>query len=261
MMVIKKHKPTLIIADDEKDILEFLYDDLEEEYHVLKAENGKAVLDLLEDNSVQLIISDIMMPVMDGFQLCAELKSNINFSHIPLILLTAKNTIGSKIKGLEEGADAYIEKPFSPAHLHAQIKSLLENRAKVQSHFYRLPLVPINTMGYTNMDKEFLDKINNLIIENLAYEDLSVEFLSDKLNISRATLYRKLEEVSDLTPNELINVSRLKKAAQLLIQGSHKIFEAAYAVGFNSQTHFGRNFKKQFGVTPSEYINSNKKKP
>src|SRR5699024_5528374 len=188
MMVINKHKATVIVVDDEKDILEFLSDDLEDDYRVLKAENGRVALDLLNDNSVQLMISDIMMPVMDGFQLCAELKSNIHYSHIPLILLTAKNTVSAKIKGLEEGADAYIEKPFSPAHLHAQIKSLLENRAKVQSQFYRLPLVPISTMGYTRMDKEFLDKINNLIIENLAYEDLSVEFLSDRLNISRATL-------------------------------------------------------------------------
>src|SRR5699024_9000752 len=163
MNIEKAPKPTLIIADDETDILEFLTDDLEEDYHILPAANGKEVMELLENNSVQLIISDIMMPEMDGYELCAALKSNIEYSHIPLILLTAKNTLESKIKGLEEGADAYIEKPFSPAHLQAQIQSLLSNRFKIRLYFHNSPLVPINSMAYTNTDKEFLDQINQLI--------------------------------------------------------------------------------------------------
>lgn len=258
MNIEKAPKPTLIIADDETDILEFLTDDLEEDYHILPATNGKEVMELLENNSVQLIISDIMMPEMDGYELCAALKSNIEYSHIPLILLTAKNTLESKIKGLEEGADAYIEKPFSPAHLQAQIQSLLSNRFKIRLYFHNSPLVPINSMAYTNTDKEFLDQINQLITDNLINKDLSVEFLAEKLHISRATLYRKIKGVSDLTPNELINLSRLKKAAELLQQGHLKIFEVAYAVGFNSQTHFGRNFQKQFGLTPSEYAKKDK---
>lgn len=250
----KDRKPTLIIADDEVDILDFLTDDLEEDYHILQATNGKEVMGILKNSSVQLIISDIMMPVMDGYELCNTLKSNIEYSHIPLILLTAKNTLESKIKGLEEGADAYIEKPFSPAHLQAQIQSLLSNRFKIRRYFHNSPLAAINTMAHSNTDTKFLDQINKLITDNLTYKDLSVEFLAEKLHISRATLYRKIKGVSDLTPNELINLSRLKRAAELLHQKDLKIFEVAYAVGFNSQTHFGRNFQKQFGLTPSEYI-------
>lgn len=253
-------KPTIIIADDHEEILDFIADDLSIEYHTLKAINGKEVLDLLLENTVQLIISDVMMPVMDGFELCRTLKSNVEFSHIPVLLLTAKNTLQSKIQGLEEGADAYIEKPFSPAHLLAQIQSLLNNRNNVHQYFANSPLAHINTMAYNKWDKVFLEKINSLIHENITSENLDVEYLAQKLNMSRPTLYRKIKAISDLTPNDLINISRLKKAAELLCGGEYKIYEVAYLVGYSSQTHFGRNFQKQFGMTPTEYMEKQRSK-
>ncbi len=255
----KKQKPTIIIADDHEEILDFIAEDLSIDYKTLKAANGQEVLNLLKEYSVHLIISDIMMPIIDGHELCKILKSNVEFSHIPLILLTAKNTLQSKIKGLEEGADAYIEKPFSPNHLQAQIQSLLTNRNKVRSFFSHSPLAHINTMAYTQADKIFLERINNLIHENITSKDLDVSQLAEMLHMSRPTLYRKIKAVSNLTPNDLINISRLKKAAELLCQRRYKIFEVAYMVGYSSQTHFGRNFQKQFGMTPSEYIEQQKK--
>lgn len=253
-------KPTIIIADDEEDILDFIADDLSTGYNTIKATNGKEVLELLENNMVQLVISDIMMPFVDGYELCRLIKSNVEYSHIPVIMLTAKNTIQSKIKGLEDGADAYIEKPFSPAHLQAQIQSLLNNRLKVRDFYARSPLAHINTMAYNKADKAFLEKINEVISENIENENIDVEKLASLMNMSRPTLYRKIEAISNLTPNMLINISRLKKAAELLTEGDYRIYEVAYMVGYNSQTQFGRNFQKQFGITPSEYIEQVKNK-
>lgn len=253
-------KSTIIIADDHQEILDFIADDLEDNYYILKATNGQEVMALLKENNVQLIVSDVMMPLMDGYELCRATKSDIEYSHIPIILLTAKNTLQSKIKGLEEGADAYIEKPFSPAHLQAQINSLLTNRNKVREFFMSSLLSHIDTMAYNNADKLFLEKLNQIIQQNMENPDLNVENLASSMHMSRPTLYRKIKAISDLTPNDLINITRLKKAATLLSSGEYKIFEIAYMVGYNSQTHFGRNFQKQFGMTPSEFIELQKRK-
>lgn len=253
-------KPTLIIADDNQEILDFIADDLGDHYHTLKATNGQEVLDLLAEQTVHLVVSDVMMPILDGYELCREIKSNVEYSHIPIVLLTAKNTLQSKIKGLEEGADAYIEKPFSIAHLQAQIHSLLANRNKVRTFFANSPLAHINTMAHNRADEMFLEKLNHLIHEHISDPELDVEKLAQMMYMSRPTLYRKIKAISDLTPNDLINISRLKKAAELLLLGQYKIYEIAYMVGYNSQTHFGRNFQKQFGKTPSEYIEHQKQR-
>src|SRR5436190_18254303 len=146
-------KPTILLVDDSEDIIDFLSEDLSEIYDVLKAFNGKDALDLLEKTAVQLVVSDIMMPVMDGFELCKIIKSNFEYSHIPVILLTAKNTIQAKVEGLELGADAYIEKPFSKEHLLAQIASLLANRNMMREYFASSPLVHIKSIAHTKADE------------------------------------------------------------------------------------------------------------
>lgn len=254
----EKSRPVLIVADDHEDILEFLVDDLSADYFPLPATNGRTVLELLKDHVVHLIVTDIMMPYMDGYELCKVVKSDVEYSHIPIVMLTAKNTLQSKIRGLEDGADAYIEKPFSPAHLHAQIQSLLCNRNKLREHFANSPAVHINSMAFNKAEQLFLEKIHAIIEENMVNPELGVDLLAQRLHMSRPTLYRKIESISDLTPNGLINVTRLKKAAALLAEGQYKIYEVAYMVGFSSQTHFGRNFQKQFGMTPSKFIDQQK---
>lgn len=251
-------KPVILLVDDNEDILDFVSGDLDEKYTVLTAFNGQEALNLLQQEPVQLVISDIMMPEMDGYELCRNIKSNFEFSHIPVILLTAKNTLQSKIEGLEQGADAYIEKPFSPEHLQVQIANLLANRNKIREYFASSPLVHINTMAYSKADEQFLEKLNDAIYRNIENIELSVDQLADFMNMSRATLYRKIKAISDLTPNELINVTRLKKAAELLAEHDHKVYEVAEMTGFSSQTHFGRNFTKQFGISPQEYMNLKK---
>jgi two-component system, cell cycle response regulator len=248
--------PIILLVDDEEDILEFLERILKSKYSVLKAENGEEALDILATEAVQLVVSDVMMPVMDGFELCKKIKTNLEFSHIPVILLTAKNTIQSKVEGLELGADAYIEKPFSKEHLLAQMASLLSNRNMLREYFAKSPLVHIKSMAHTKADERFLGLLNETIDKNIEDVELDVEKLARILNLSRITLYRKIKAISDLTPIELINITRLKKAATLLAEGDHKIYEVADMVGFSSQSNFARNFHKQFNMTPTDYMHA-----
>jgi len=248
-------KPTILIVDDNEEILEFIADDLGDEYHILTATDGSEALLLIREELIQLVVSDIVMSVMDGFELCRQVKADPNLCHIPVILLTAKNTIQSKIDGLELGADAYIEKPFSPQHLKVQVANLLANRKKIKDHFANAPLIHINSSPYSKTDEVFLEKLDALIHKNMANTNLDVEQLAEGMNMSRPTFYRKIRAISDLTPNELINIVRLKKAAELIAQSTYRISEVAEMVGFVSQSNFGRSFLKQFGMSPSEYFN------
>ena len=191
---------------------------------------------------------------MDGFDLCQNIKTNLETSHIPVILLTAKNALNAKIKGLESGADAYIAKPFSIEHLRVQIHNLIENRMHIMEHYSTSPLSHIRSIAHSKTDEAFIRKLDEEIYKNMAKNDLSVETLAEKMGMSRSTLYRKIKDISNLSPNELINITRLKRAAELLRTGDHKIFEVAELVGYNSPTSFGRNFQKQFDMTPSEYM-------
>lgn len=246
-------KPHILLVDDNEEMLDFIGEDLDEKYTVIKALNGLEALNVLKEEAIQLVVSDVMMDVMDGFELCKTIKTSFDYSHIPVILLTAKNTLQSKIQGLELGADAYIEKPFSPEYLQVQIANLLANRSKIKEYFAKSPLVHIKSIAHLKSDEVFLEKLNETIFNNLEDEDLDVEKLAKLVNMSRPNLYRKIKSISDLTANELINLTRLKKAAQLLAEGDLKIYEISNIVGYSSQTNFGRNFLKQFGMTPSSY--------
>ncbi|MBC7935477.1 MAG: response regulator [Rhizobacter sp.] len=248
--------PLILLVDDNEEILEFLERVLKNKYAILKAAEGKEALALLETEAVQLIVSDVMMPVMDGFELCKIIKSTVEYSHIPVILLTAKNTLQSKVQGLELGADAYIEKPFSKEHLLAQIASLLANRNNIREFYASSPLIHIKSMAHTKADEHFLETLNDAICKNMEDADMDVEKLATIMNMSRITLYRKIKAISVLTPLEVINITRLKKAAELLARGEHKIYEIADMVGFSSQSNFARSFQKQFNITPTEYMNS-----
>lgn len=251
-------KPTLIIADDNEELLQFLIDDLSENFEILKARNGKQVIELLHAHQVDLIISDIMMPEMDGYALCAALKSDLEHSHIPIILLTAKNTLEAKIEGIENGADAYVEKPFSPEFLLVQINSLLKNRQNVRNYFLNSPISHVLSIGQNTSDQAFLEKLDQLILANIQNSNLNVDKLAELLHMSRPTLYRKIKSISNLSPNDLINITRLKKAAALLLETDYKIYQISDAVGYSSATHFNRNFQKQFGMTPLEFQEKSK---
>ncbi|MEX6686354.1 two-component regulator propeller domain-containing protein [Danxiaibacter flavus] len=247
-------KPTILLVEDHKEILDFIAKELNDQYTVTKAHNGKEALRILEAENIQLVISDVMMPVMDGFDLCKKIKTSFEFSHTPVILLTARNTLQSKIEGLELGADAYIEKPFSQHHLQAQIQSLLNNRNKIREYFAKSPLAHIKSIAYSKADEHFLDHLNDIILQNIENTSLDVEQLAKLMHMSKATLYRKIKGLSNMSPNELINLARLKKAAALLAEKDYKIYEVADLVGYAHQSNFGRDFHRQFSMTPSEYV-------
>ncbi len=245
-------KEVILIVDDNPDMLEFLSIDLGQAYHVITESNPANTFNILKEEHIDLIISDVVMPEMDGFDLCEKIKTDLEYSHIPVILLTAKNTIQSKIEGLHSGADVYVEKPFDIEYLTAQVESLLKNRHKIKEYFTHAPLASIKNFATSKRDEAFLDQLNKCIHENLTNSELDVELLARKLNMSRPTLYRKINAVVKMSPNEVINLIKLKKAAELLQEG-YRVNEVYEMVGFNSLTHFSRSFIKQFNITPSEF--------
>jgi len=251
---MERAKPILLLVEDNEEILKFICADLSEDYEILTAVNGIIALDLLRKQAVQLVVTDVMMPEMDGFELCRIIKTTATFSHIPVVILTAKNKIQSKIEGIELGADAYIEKPFSPKYLKVQIATLLQNRDKLKQYFVNTPLVYIKAAAHNKTDEAFLKKLNEVIHANLDNIDLNVDHLATIMNISRATLYRRIAEVSDVSPNDLIKETKLKYAASLLAEDEYKVYEISEKVGFASYRQFSRNFHKQYGMYPSDYI-------
>jgi len=248
-------RPTILVIEDNNEMRNYIGKELNNYYNVITANHGKDALGKLSQYGIQLIVSDVMMPVMDGFTFLKTIKTNLEYSHIPVILLTAKNTIQSQLEGLELGADAYIEKPFSMDILQAQIANLLANRENIRNSYSQSPVVHLKSMAYTKADENFLEKLHDIITEHMSDINLDVDMLAEHLNISRPTLYRKIGALSNLSPNELIRLARLKKAAQLIQEGDLKIYEISEMVGFNSQSYFSKTFTKQFGVSPSEYKN------
>lgn len=251
-------RPNILIVEDNKEMAAFIADEINQLYNVEIAENGAEAIKLLKKHSFQLVISDVMMPVMDGFALLKEIKTDLEFSHIPVILLTAKNTMQSRLEGLELGADAYIEKPFSTSLLMAQISNLISNRDNIRKFYFKSPIANIKSMAYTKADEKFLEKLNEIINEHIGDPSLDVNMIADLMHLSRPTLYRKIRAISALTPSELIKLSRLKKAAELLVQGNRKIYEISEACGFSSQSVFWSAFSQQFGMSPSSYAKENK---
>lgn len=253
----EKNAPVILVVEDNLELADFMYSELSLTYNVILASNGEQALQVFTRADIQLVISDVMMPVMDGISFCKNLKEDSETNHIPIIILTAKSALNAKIEGLESGADAYITKPFSMDHLLVQISNLLENRKTILGHYSNTPLAHLKSLSLSQSDQDFITKLDKIIEENMKDPDLNVASLAQLMNMSRSTLYRKIKEISALSPNELINISRLKKAAFLLKATNKKIFEISEEVGYRSQTSFGRNFQKHFKMSPSEFLKSN----
>ena len=249
----KADKPLLLIVEDNEDMRNFLRSSFTDHYKVITACDGLEGVDKLKQNEVNLIISDLMMPRMDGMELCQSVRSNVLWSHIPFILLTAKTDMNSKIDGLNFGADSYIEKPFSINYLIAQINSLLESRRLLKKKYAEMPFVSLTTIAGNSSDELFLSKMNSVIERNISNIDFSIDLLAEELCISRSGLFAKIKTLADVTPNELIQLVRLKKAAEYLVKNEYRINEIAYMVGFNNPSYFSKCFQKQFGVRPMEF--------
>lgn len=249
-----KDKPVMLIVDDNREFLTFLSGCFADRYGILTAGNGLEALDFLEKHAVSLIVSDWMMPVMDGVAFCKSVRANKLISHIPFILLTAKTDVDSKVEGLDCGADIYIEKPFSIQYLEACAKGLLDIRNMLREKFSKMPFVPLNSMAANSSDREFLDKMNEIIEQNISSSALSVDYLAENLCISRSGLFAKIKTLLGETPNELIQLMRLKRAAVLLSENKYRINEICYMVGFNNPSYFAKCFQKQFGIKPGDFL-------
>ncbi|NSW94197.1 MAG: response regulator, partial [Bacteroidales bacterium] len=246
-------RPLILLVEDEAETGRFIAKELSDEYNVILVSNGMAALNALRKHNIALIVSDVIMPVINGYEFCRQVKSNIEFSHIPVILLTATIHLNAKIEGLESGADAYIEKPFSTDLLLAQIANLLRNRKLNLENFINTPLAHFKTVAMNKTDEEFLRKLHTILMDNISETDLGVEKIADLMGISVSTLYRKVKALTDLNTVEYIRFARLKKAAELLSEGNYRINEISYLVGFSSPSYFATSFQKQFGMSPTRF--------
>ena len=194
-----------------------------------------------------------MMPVMNGYELCQRIKNNIDTCHIPVILLTAKTLQENKIEGLENGADAYIDKPFSMEYLKSWIKGLLNNRQRIRHRINTEPVEEVAKTAFTPIDKEFANKLKELVMANIDEEDFNVDQLAEAMNMSRSNFHRKMKGLTGLTPGEFVLMIRLDYAAELLQKGEFRVNEVCSMVSFKSLSHFSRSFQKKFGVSPKNY--------
>ena len=252
--IVFESKKSILIIEDDPSIRFLLNDILKDLYVVYEASNGKEALDLLLRIIPSLIISDVMMPDMNGLEVCSIVKETPATCHIPFILLSARGSMDNKTEGYEAGADAYIPKPFHTEHLLVRIKKLIEYQQKLHNLFKQDGIVDrLPEAGMKEDDKNFLKATMSLIESNLDNQELDADFLEKKLSLSRANFFRKIKALSGMTPGELIKSFRLQRIAYLLNSSSLTVTEIFYQTGFNNQSHFFREFKKQYGCSPNEF--------
>lgn len=247
------NRRTILLIEDDNDVREFLLSELESCFDLKVASDGKAGIAMAKELDVDLIVSDVMMPGMNGFELTKRLKNSFETSHIPIILLTALSTDENVLEGTESGADAYITKPFSPQLLMARILQLLNQREILRLKFGKVPQEIRSAMLRNEQDSLFVKRLDSIVYSRLGEQDLSVDKVAGLLHLGRTIFYKKVRGTTGYTPNEYIRVIRLRKAAELLKEGEKNVSEVAYAVGFDNPYYFSKCFKEQFGMPPSQY--------
>lgn len=247
------NRRTILLIEDDNDVREFLLSELESCFDLKVASDGKTGIAMAKELDVDLIVSDVMMPGMNGFELTKRLKNSFETSHIPIILLTALSTDENVLEGTESGADAYITKPFSPQLLMARILQLLNQREILRQKFGKEPQEIRSAMLSNEQDSLFVKRLDSIVYSRLGEQDLSVDKVAGLLHLGRTIFYKKVRGTTGYTPNEYIRVIRLRKAAELLKEGEKNVSEVAYAVGFDNPYYFSKCFKEQFGMPPSQY--------
>lgn len=250
----EKGKPILLIAEDNPDLRQFMVRQLSETYHLIEAEDGKKALKCAIEWNPDIIVSDLMMPEMDGLELCSTIKNDIRTSHIPVILLTAKSDVSNRIEGLDKGADDYLTKPFNFALLEARVRNLIESRKHLRQLFLRQGEVDERKLATTVKDQKFLEQAIRIVEDKMADPEFSVKDFVKAIGMSRSLLHQKLTALTDQSATEFINHFRLKKALQLLKNTDKNISEVAYSVGYNDPKYFSRLFSKYYGATPKDYL-------
>ena len=254
----KDNRQIILVVEDNDDIRDYITTSFNLDYQVIDATNGKEGLNQVFKYIPDIIICDIMMPIMDGLELCKVIKEDIRSCHIPIILLTAKDSQHEQKEGYEYGADSYLTKPFSVSILRSRIENLLENQKKLIRHlnlnYHQENITDDGAIHPNELDNEFLMKINHLIEDRLEFEKIDIGYLSDKMCMSSSTLYRKMKALTGMSTNEYIRKIRMKYAKKYLTEGIYNISEITYKVGMNSLFYFRQCFKEEFGCTPSEYL-------
>ena len=252
-----ENHPIVLVVEDNTDIREYIRSSFTDIYEVITAKDGKEGWELAQARIPNIIVSDIMMPVMDGIELCKRIKEDMRTSHIPVILLTAKDSLQDKEEGYASGADSYLTKPFSAKLLHSRINNLLETRKKIASLLALADTQPKQESAVSSLNKldnEFLQKITQIIEENLEMEKMDIAFIADKMCMSHSTLYRKIKGLTDMSANEFIRKVKMHKGVELLMSGQYTISEIAYMIGFSSVAYFRQCFKDEYGMSPSDYV-------
>lgn len=252
---VKFSNNTVLIVEDEADLREFLRVHLSNQYIVLTAEHGREALNVLADNTVDLVISDVMMPEMDGFELCKLLKTDLEHQNIPVLLLTAKNSKKDRIEGYTKGADAYIEKPFQLDIVVSRVQNLLDRKQRQENKLLKLLKINIEEDSVSNSEKDFYDKSMEILEKHLDNPKFDVTLFSEEIGMSKTVIYKKMGKITDIGINDLMLKLRMKKASQLIIHTNKTIQEITILVGFKSAKYFSTCFKKQFSETPSVYRN------
>lgn len=247
----QKESISVLVVEDNDDFRRFLIGCLKEHYQVFEASNGKEALEILSHQSIQMVISDIMMPVMDGLELCHAVKTDIRFSHIPVILLTARTAEEHVLDGLREGADDYITKPFNLDILLLRIQKLLKWTQSNHEKFRKMEVSP-SEITISSLDEQLIEKAIRIVEENMDNSEFSVEELSAQIGISRSGLYKKLMSITGKSPLEFMRILRLKRGKQLLEKSQLSISQIAYKVGL-SPKQFSKYFKEEYGCLPSDY--------
>lgn len=250
----------ILVVEDNHELRKHLKNELSPFYKVKEAVNGVEGLAKARKIYPDIIISDVMMPEMDGFEMCSKLKLDPETSHVPIILLTARSLEEDRLEGYSIGADAYLQKPFNITVLKVRIKNLLDARKKLRDKFMDMTIIPSSTEVTTNtFDEQFLDKATSAILENLDDSDFGIEEILEIMGVSRSHFYRKIQSITGQNPSKFIRTVRLKYAAELLKQNNLSIKEISFEVGFNSTAYFSKTFKELFGTTPNQFQQENLK--
>ncbi|MBC8769543.1 response regulator [Arenibacter sp. BSSL-BM3] len=252
--VLQNKRKVVLIVEDEKDVRVFLKELLIEKYNVLTANNGAEAVDAIKKEMPDIIISDLMMPEMDGMELCKKIRSNVLTCHIPFIMLTSKNSVIHSIEGLESGANSYIPKPFHPDYLQVKVQNLLEEKELMLKHLSKeTPIESLTNSLEHDEEKDFMKKVVTFIQSNIENENLQSSLIEKELGISSSQLYRKIKYLYGFSPGDLIRTIRLKHAATLLRENILTVSQVCYQSGFNNRSYFYREFKKMYNITPKNY--------
>jgi DNA-binding response OmpR family regulator len=255
----KKKNYTLLVAEDNPDVRHYIISHLAQKYNILEASNGVEALEKSVHYLPDLVVTDLMMPKMDGIELCSRLKNDLRTSHIPVIMITARTTILDIREGYETGADDYITKPFNASILIFRVQNLLRTREKLKEIYGKRFSLESLGVEVNSVDEKFLQKLYDVMEKNVANPELNLDNFCRDIGMSRANLYRKIKSITGFSPNEFIRNFRLEMAAKILKEAKLSVSEVYVAVGFNSHAYFSNCFKALYGISPTEYINQEQK--